>query len=106
MKHVFVAAAVCAACGSSASPDTPKKLVFERWSAPQPTSHDIFLGARADIVVMAKRISRDAGATWQPLDAKLGEPTRVAITNGVVATYAAGLVRWDLTSGAVTNVGG
>lgn len=104
MKRVLAAAVVCAACDSS-SPSTPQKLIFERWSTPQPTSHDVFLAARADIVVMAHRISRDAGATWQPLDPQLGEPVRVAITNGVVATYSSGLVRWDLASGLVTNVG-
>ncbi len=104
MKRVFITAALCAACGESAS--TPKELVFERWSSPQPTSHDIFLGARGDIVVMAHRVSRDAGATWQPLDPALGVPARVSITNGVIAAYADGLVRWDLANGAVTKVGG
>lgn len=106
MKLAFVTAALCAACGSSASPSTPHTLVFERWSTAQPTAKDIFLAARGDVVVMANRISQDAGATWQPLDAALGEPTRVAITNGVIATYANGLVRWDLASGAVTMVSG
>jgi hypothetical protein len=106
MKRVLVAAAMCAACGGNGSPATPKKLIFERWSEPQPTSHDIFLAARGDVVVLAHRISRDAGATWQPLDPKLGEPARVAITDGVVATWASGLVRWDLASGAVTSVTG
>src|SRR5688500_17069522 len=106
MKLVLVAAVVCTACGSSASPSTPHKLIFERWSPPQPTSHDIFLAARGDVVVMAHRMSRDAGATWQPLDAQLGTPTRVAITGTTIATHASGLVRWDLTSGAVTKVAG
>ena len=106
MKLAFMTAALCGACGASASPETPHKLVFERWSTAQPTAKDIFLTARGDVVVMANRISQDAGATWQPLDAALGEPTRVAITNGVIATYASGLARWDLGSGAVTTVSG
>ena len=62
MKLVAVTAALSVACGGS-SPSTPQNLVFERWSAPQPTSHDVFLAARGDIVVMAHRVSRDAGAT-------------------------------------------
>ena len=103
---VLAVAVLCAACGSSASPSTPHKLIFERWSPPQPTSHDIFLAARGDVVVMAHRLSRDAGATWQLLDAQLGTPTRVAITGTTIATYASGLVRWDLASGAVTKVAG
>jgi hypothetical protein len=104
MKLVFVAAAACVACGTS--PSEPKKLVFERWSPPQPTSHDVFLAARGDIIVMAHRMSRDAGATWQPLDPQLGAPTRVAITNDVIATYASGLVRWDLATATMTTVTG
>jgi hypothetical protein len=100
-------AVLCAACGAgSGSATTPHKLELERWSPPQPTSYDIFLAARGDVVVMAHRVSRDAGATWQPLDPQLGTPTRVSITNGVIATYATGLVRWDLASNAVTKVDG
>ncbi|HEY5923457.1 MAG TPA: hypothetical protein VIV11_17375 [Kofleriaceae bacterium] len=106
MKRVFVAAALCVACGSNDSASTPQRVVFERWSPAQPTSHDIFLGARGDIVVMAHRVSVDAGATWQPLAAQLGVPARVSITNGVIATYASGLVRWDLASDVVTTVAG
>ncbi|HEY5950097.1 MAG TPA: sialidase family protein [Kofleriaceae bacterium] len=105
MKLALVAA-LCAACGSNGGASTPHKLVFERWSSPQPTSHDVFLAARGDIVVMAHRVSRDAGATWQPLATELGVPARVAITNGVIATYASGLVRWDLASNAVTVAAG
>lgn len=105
MKSVFVAAAVCAACGAD-SASSPRKLIFERWSPPQPTSHDIFLAARGDIVVMARRISQDAGTTWQPLDPRVGTPTRVVIEDGTIATYANGLVRWDLAAGTVTPVGG
>jgi hypothetical protein len=107
MKLVFVLAALCAACGAGGgSATTAKQLELERWSPPQPTSYDIFLAARGDVVVMAHRVSRDAGATWQPLDPQLGTPTRVSITNGVIATYATGLVRWDLASNAVTQVDG
>jgi hypothetical protein len=106
MKVVFVLAVVCAACGANGSASTPKKLELERWSAPQPTSYDIFLAARGDVVVMAHRVSRDAGATWQALDPQLATPTRVAITNGVIATFASGLVRWDLASNVVTKVEG
>ena len=106
MKLVFVTAVLCAACGGGGSASTPKTLELERWSTPQPTSYDIFLAARGDVVVMSHRVSRDAGATWQPLDPQLGAPTRVSITNGVIATYASGLVRWDLASNAVTMVTG
>src|SRR4051794_5433654 len=104
MKCAFVAAIVCVAC--SADPATPKKLVFERWSPPQPTSYDIFLAARGDLVVMAHRLSQDAGVTWQPLDPRIGTPTRVVIRNGTIATYANGLVRWDLAAGTVTPTAG
>ncbi len=104
MKLAFVAAFVCAAC--SDDPAAPKKLVFERWSPPQPTSYDIFLGARGDLVVMAHRFSQDAGVTWQPLDSRVGIPTRVVITDGTIATYANGLVRWDVAASTVTPVTG
>ena len=42
--------------------------------------------ARGDLVVMAHRYSQDAGATWQPLDPRVGAPTRVVITNGTIVT--------------------
>lgn len=103
MQRVFVAV-VLAACGTS--PDTPRRLSFERWSPPQPTSYDVLLAARGDIVVMARRLSRDAGATWEPLDPRLGMPTRVALTSTTLATYANGLVRYDLATGEVTAVAG
>ena len=107
MKLLVAAAlAACGTPGSTTVATAPKPLVFERWSPPQPTSHDVFLAARGDVVVMAHRISRDAGATWQPLAAELGEPARVALTDHVLATYASGLVRWDLASGAITRVTG
>src|SRR5262245_37176169 len=105
MRLVFITAAWCVACDSG-SPSTPQALELERWSAPQPASYDVFLAARGDIVVMAHRVSRDAGATWQALDPGLGVPTRVVITNGTIATYASGLVRWDPASGTVTKVAG
>ncbi|HUS28475.1 MAG TPA: hypothetical protein VMZ53_08200, partial [Kofleriaceae bacterium] len=96
----------CAACGSSVSPTEAQKVSFERWSAPQATGHDILLGSRGDVVVMAHRYSLDAGATWKPLDAKLGEPTRVSLVGNTVALYANGLVRWSPADGSITTVAG
>jgi hypothetical protein len=104
MKLVFVTAALCVACGGSGNATTPHKLALERWSPPQPTSYDVFLAARGDVVVMAHRVSRDAGATWQALDPQLAAPARVSITNGVIATFASGLVRWDLATNVVAKV--
>ena len=99
--------AFLAACGSSGvSPTQPQKVAFERWSPAQATSHDILLGSRGDVVVMEHRYSRDAGATWLPLDARLGEPTRIAIVGSTVALYASGLVRWSLADGSITPVAG
>lgn len=92
-------------CGS-ASPDRAQPLELERISPPQFTSHDVFVGARGDIVVLAQRLSRDGGATWQPIDGRLGAIDRVAIDGVVVATYSGGLVRWNLDTGAVTRVTG
>ena len=80
--------------------------MFEPYSAPQFTSRDVFLASSGNVVVMANRISRDGGASWSPLDSRLGAPTRVAITGPMVTTYAAGLglAHWDLTSEAVTAI--
>lgn len=97
-----------AACGTSSGATTPKKLAFDPYSVPQFTSHDVFVGGRGDIVVMSGRISRDAGATWSPIDAQLGAPTRVGITGTTVITWSPslGLARWDLASGTVTALAG
>lgn len=93
-----------AACGTS--PDQARPLALERVSPPQFTSHDVFVGARGDVVVLASRVSRDGGATWSPIDARLGTPTRVTIDGPVVGTYAGGLVRWNLDTGAITRLAG
>ena len=109
MKLVLVGAtlwlALASACGGTSATET-QQLAFERWSSPQPTSHDVFLAARGDVVVMAHRISRDGGATWEPLDPSFGEVTRVAIVGTTVGLYASGLKRWDLASNAVTPIAG
>jgi hypothetical protein len=107
MRLPVVVGLLCAACGpGGVSPTEPQKVTFERWSVPQATSHDILLGSRGDIVVMAHRYSLDAGATWQALDARLGEPTRISIVGSTVALYATGLVRWSVADGSITTVGG
>ncbi|MEO8701850.1 MAG: sialidase family protein [Kofleriaceae bacterium] len=98
-----------AACGGNSHDDAAlvqKPLVLERFSPPQHTSYDVFLAAHADVIVLQTRISRDAGATWAPIDASLGSIARVAITGTTVATYSTsrGLVRWDLASDAITPV--
>ena len=98
-----------AACGvSPQSSSEPQKLVFEPFSVPQHTSRDVFVGGSGDVVAMSSRISRDAGATWKPLDARLGQLSRVAVNGNVVSTYAVGLglVRWDLATDAITPVAG
>jgi len=108
--RLLLAVLACAACGpSGVSPTKPQELTFERFSPPQATGHDILLGSSGSTVVMAHRYSLDAGATWQPLDARLGEPTRVAISGTTVALYvpgASGLVRWNLADGTITPVAG
>jgi len=110
MKHLVCVAAIAAACGSSSgsSVTKPRPLVFERWSPAQPSSYDVFLAARGAIVVMANRISRDGGATWSALDARVGSLGRVAIDGTTVFLYASGtgLVRWDLVSDQITTVPG
>ncbi len=110
MKHfVLVAAALyAAACGGAPSPETPQILTFERWSAPQASGHDVLLGTRGDVVVMQKRLSRDGGSTWSPLDSRIGELRGVAITGQVLALYGttSKLARWDLAADTVTAVAG
>jgi hypothetical protein len=100
---------VClAACGTAPLPSEPQTLELEPFSPPQYTSRDVFVGGAGDVVVMSSRISRDGGQTWRALDARLGEPTRVAVTGTTVTTYASGLgvARWDLASDAIASVAG
>jgi hypothetical protein len=106
MRLLIAGALLCAACGSSVSPTQPQTVTFERWSPPQATAHDILLGSRGDVVVMAHRYSLDAGATWKTLDATLGEPTRISIVGNTVALYASGLVRWNPSDGSIVKVAG
>lgn len=81
-------------------------LELEAFSAPQYTSRDVFVGGAGDVVVMSSRISRDGGHSWRPLEARLGQLSRVAVTGATVTTYASGLVRWDLASDAIAPVAG
>ncbi|CAN5884278.1 hypothetical protein BH11MYX3_BH11MYX3_10180 [soil metagenome] len=80
--------------------------MFEPYSTPQLTSRDVFVGGRGDVVVMSSRISRDGGTSWAPLDQRLGELTRVAITGSTVVLYAPqlGVARWDIGTEAITSV--
>jgi len=102
--RLVVAVLVVVGCGTS--PERARPLVLEPVSPPQFTSHDVFVGARGDIVVLANRISRDGGMTWRPIDARLGTLARVTIDGAVLGTYAGGLVRWNLDTGAVTQLSG
>ena len=104
---VVIAAVVGAGCGSSAA-ETPQRLALERWSPPQHTSYDVFLAGRGDVVVMARRYSRDGGATWLPLDPRLGILDRVEIVGSTIALHAPelGLTRWHLDTDALEQVGG
>ncbi|NVB85530.1 MAG: hypothetical protein HOV81_44610 [Kofleriaceae bacterium] len=106
MKLLLVGAVLLTACGGT-SPTETQKLVFERWSTPQATGHDVLLAARGNVVVMVDRLSADGGATWMPIDPAFGsELSRVAIVGTTVATFSGGLKRWDLVSGNVTTAGG
>lgn len=109
MKLLVASTAICAvACGSSASPTTPQTLEFSRYSPPQASGHDILLAARGDVVVLAKRISRDGGATWSPLDSRIGELKGVAITGQQMTLFGttSKLARWDLTTDTLTSIAG
>jgi len=109
MTRIALVLVAIAACGESGpSPSTPQVLELERFSPAQHTSYDVFLAARGDVVIMAKRISRDGGQTWTKHTPQLGELGRVAITGTMVATHSAqlGLARWDLTTDAITAVSG
>lgn len=112
MKRLLVAAAWSAACGSPVSPSEPQVVAFERWSPAQASATDLLLAARGDVVVMARRISHDGGATWSPLPPQLGELSVVALTRVAERSHmtvygtAAGLARVDLATLAVTPVTG
>jgi hypothetical protein len=109
MTRLVAVFLVVAACGDRGpSPETPQILELDRFSPPQHTSYDVFLAARGDVVIMARRISRDGGASWTPLAPQLGELGRVAITGTTVALHSTqlGLARWDLTTDAITPVSG
>jgi hypothetical protein len=100
----ILAAAVLVGCGSPSSLSTPEPLVFESYSPPQFTSRDVFLAAHGDIVVLANRISADGGATWEPTP--LAGAERVAIHGSVVMSFTSSLVRYDVTTRALTPVAG
>lgn len=101
----ILAAAVLVGCGPAPNKfEKAEPLVFERDSPPQFTSRDVFLAARGDVVVLANRISRDGGATWEPTP--LAGAERVAISGNVVMSYTSSLVRYDLASRALTPVAG
>lgn len=111
MMRLALAAAVLAGCAGSNSADpaaTPRPLVFERFSPAQPSSYDVFVAADGPVVLMATRLSLDGGATWAPLDPRIGTPGRVAIAGSTVMLYATsvGLARWDVASGQITAVAG
>lgn len=96
---------VLAACGSSSpSFEKAEPLVFEPYSPPQFTSRDVFLAAKGDIVVLASRISRDSGATWDA--SPLVQAERVAIHGTTVAAFTTGLVRYDVATKGVAQVSG
>jgi hypothetical protein len=105
MKSLLVlSAALAAACGAQTSPSTPQVLELERWSPPQASAHDILLATRGDVVVLQKRISRDGGATWSPLDSRIGELKGVAITGQQMTLYGTStkLARYDLVTSSMT----
>lgn len=109
MKCLVFAAAIAAGCGGgSSAPEAakPKPLMFERWSPAQASSYDVFVAAQGQVVVMATRISRDGGATWAPLDPRLGSLGRVAIdgTTGLLYVPQVGLARWNLATDEITAV--
>src|SRR5688572_18454690 len=85
-----IAAVIATGCGGSATSAEaiPKPLQLERWSPAQPSAYDVFVAAHGSIVVMTHRISRDGGATWTALDARVGQPGRVSIDGTTAALYA------------------
>lgn len=107
MKLLVLVAAGCAlGCGSSASPSTPQIVELERWSPPQASGHDVLLATRGDIVVLQKRMSHDGGATWAPLDSRIGELRGVAITGATMTLYGTNvkLARLDMATSALSPV--
>ena len=78
--------------------------MFERYSPPQFTSHDVFLAAEGEIVVLASRISRDGGETWEA--SPIAQAERVAIHGTTLATYTTNLVRYDVTTKGLVQVSG
>lgn len=110
LRRACALALTLAACGEATGELDPRlvpqPLALEPYSPPQFTSRDIFLGGSGDVVVMAERYSRDGGATWAPLDASLGDVTRVVISGTTLMLHGSsvGLARWDVSTGAVTRV--
>ncbi len=110
MKSVVLAAALVMGCGgaSESGLETPRPLVFERWSPAQPSKYDVFVAAHGSVVLMTRRISRDGGATWSALDPRIGPLGRVAIDDTTASLYAPqlGLARWDLATDQIVPVAG
>jgi hypothetical protein len=102
MRHIL-AAAFLVGCGTAPQTDgRPEPLVFERYSPPQFTSHDIFIAAHGDTVVLATRISRDGGSNWEP--SPFAQAERVAIHGNIIAGFTNTLVRYDVATRALTPV--
>lgn len=95
---------VLAACGTAPSTAKPDPLVFEAYAPPQFTSRDVFLAAKGEIVVLANRISRDGGATWDA--SPLAQVQRVAIHGTTVAAFTSRLVRYDVVTKALSQPSG
>ena len=76
--------------------------MFERYSPPQFTSLDVFIAAKGEIVVLASRISRDGGATWET--SPIAQTERVAIHGTTLAAYTTNLVRYDVTTKLLAQV--
>jgi hypothetical protein len=108
MRLVAFVTSACVACGGESGPETARPVAFERWSPPQPTAYDIPVSARGEVVVLARRISRDAGSTWVDIPDELGPISRAEIvgTSILLHTSALGLVRWDSTTGVQDLVAG
>ncbi|MBA3501003.1 MAG: hypothetical protein H0T65_11545, partial [Deltaproteobacteria bacterium] len=103
MRHAILL--LLAACGSApSSTPKPEPLKLEPYSPPQFTSRDVFLAAKGDIVVMASRLSRDGGTTWEA--SPLAQVERVAIHGSTIAAFKSGLVRYDVTTKGLSQVNG